>query len=63
MVRTSHRTINWFKVGKIVRHGTMDCSKLVKEYIKAELQNGIKVSGRNINNLRYADDTEGVFWT
>ena len=35
MVRTSHRTINWFKVGKIVRHGTMDCSKLVKEYIKA----------------------------
>ena len=59
-VRTGHGTINWFQIGKEV------CSpclfNLHAEYIMwntrlDEAQTGIKIVGRNINNLIYADDT------
>ena len=64
-VRTGHGTTDWFQIGKGVRRG---CKLLLclfnfyAEYImrKAgleEAQAGIKIAGRNINNLRYADDT------
>ena len=64
-VRTRHGTIDWFQIGKGVWQGCMlsPCLfNLYAEYImrKAELgeaQAGIKTAGRNINNLRYADDT------
>ena len=64
-VRTGHGTIDWFQIGKGVRK---DCIlspclfNLYAEYIMRnagleEAQAGIKIAGRNINNLRYADDT------
>ena len=64
-VRTEHETTDWFKIGKAVCQGCMlsPCSfNLHTEYIIEnagldELQAGIKISERNINNLRYADDT------
>ena len=64
-VRTGHGTTNWFKIGKGVRHGCIlsPCLfNLYAEYIMQnvgldEAQAGIKIAGRNINNLRYADDT------
>ena len=64
-VRTGHGTTDWFQIGKGVRQGYIlsPCSfNLYAEYImrNAELeeaQAGIKIAGRNINNLRYADDT------
>ena len=64
-VRTGHGTMDWFQTGKGVRQGCIlsPCLfNLYTEYImqNAELdeaQAGIKVAGRNINNLRYADDT------
>ena len=64
-VRTGHRTINWFKFRKEVCQGCILSPHLLKffaEYIirNARLnvsQAGIKIAGRNINNLRYADDT------
>uniref|UniRef100_A0A8B9Y7R4 RNA-directed DNA polymerase n=1 Tax=Bos mutus grunniens TaxID=30521 RepID=A0A8B9Y7R4_BOSMU len=64
-VRTGHGTIDWFKTGKGVCQGCIlpPCLfNLYEEYImrNAELeeaQAGIKISGRIINNLRYADDT------
>ena len=64
-VRTRHGTTDWFQIGKGVRQGCiLSCClfKLYAEYImrNAELeetQAGIKIAGRNINNLRYADDT------
>ena len=64
-VRTRHGTMNWFQIGKGVRQGCilLPCLfNLYAEYImrNAELdeaQAGIKIAGRNINNLRYADDT------
>ena len=63
-VRTGHRT-DWFQIGKGVRQGCIlsPCLfNLYTEYImrKAgleEAQAGIKIAGRNINNLKYADDT------
>ena len=63
--RTIHGTTNWFQIGKGVRQGCIfsPCSfNFYAEYImrKAGLektQAGIKIAGRNINNLRYADDT------
>ena len=65
MVRTGHGTTLWFQMGKGVCQGCIlsPCSfNLYAEYImrNAELdeaQAGIKIPGRNINNLRYADDT------
>ena len=64
-VRTGHGTIDWFQIGKGVRQGCIlaPCLfNLYAEYIMRnagleEAQAGIKIAGRNINNLRYADDT------
>ena len=64
-VRTGHGTTHWFQIGKRVRQGCIlsPCLfNLYAEYIKRnvgweEAQAGIKIAGRNINNLRYADDT------
>ena len=64
-VRTGHGTTDWFQVGKGVHQGCTlsPCLfNLYAEYIMRnteldEAQAGIKVDGRNINNLRYADDT------
>ena len=64
-VRTGHGTIDWFPIGKGVCQGYIlsPCLfNLYAEYImqNAELEEaqvGIKIAGRNINNLRYADDT------
>jgi len=64
-VRTGHGTTNWFQVGKGLCQGCIlsPClSNLYAEYILRnagldEAQAGIKIAGRNINNLRYADDT------
>ena len=63
-VRTGHGTTDWFQIGKGVSQGCIlsPCLfKLYAEYIMRnsgleEAQAGIKISGRNINNLRYADD-------
>ena len=64
-VRTGHGTTDWFQIGKGVHQGCIlsPCLfNLYAEYIMRnagleEAQAGIKISGRNINNLRYADDT------
>ena len=64
-VRTGHGTTDWFQIGKGVRQGcilTPCLFNLYAEYITRnagleEVQAGIKIAGRNINNLRYADDT------
>src|SRR5574341_186526 len=64
-VRTGHGTTDWFQIGKGVRQGCILSPCLFNfyaEYImkNAELeetQTGIKIAGRNINNLRCADDT------
>ena len=64
-VRTGHEITEWFQIGKGVRQGCIlsPCLfNLYAEYIirKARLEEaegGIKIAGRNINNLRYADDT------
>ena len=64
-VRTGHGTTDWFQIGKGVRQGCIlsPCLfNLHAEYIMrnaglGEAQAGIKITGRNINNLRYADDT------
>ena len=64
-VRTGHATTDWFQIGKGVCQGCILSPCLFNfyaEYIMRnagleEAQNGIKIAGRNINNLRYADDT------
>ena len=64
-VRTGHVTTDWFQIGKGVRQGCIlsPCFfNLYAEYIMRnarldEAQAGIKIARRNINNLRYADDT------
>ena len=63
--RTGHGTTDWFKIGKVVYQGyilSLCLFNLYAEYIMrntwlGEAQAGIKIAGRNINNLRYADDT------
>ena len=63
--RTGHGTTDWFQIGKGVRQGCIlsPCLfNLYAEYIMRnagleETQAGIKIAGRNLNNLRYADDT------
>ena len=63
-VRTGHGTTDWFQIGKGVQQGCilLPCLfNLYAEYIMRnaglkEAQAGIKIAGRNINNLRYADD-------
>ena len=64
-VRTGHGTTDWFKIGKGVPQGCIlsPCLfNLYAEYIMRnagleEAQAGIKIAGRNINNLRYTDET------
>ena len=64
-VRTEHGTIDWFQIGKGVRQGCILSACLFNfyaEYIMRnagleETQAGNKIAGRNINKLRYADDT------
>ena len=64
-VRIGHGTTDWFQIGKAVRQGCIlsPCLfNLYAEYIMRnaglkEAQAGIKIAGRNITNLRYADDT------
>ena len=63
-VTTGHGLIDWFQIGKRVRQGCIlsPCLfNLYAEYIMRktgldEAQAGIKIAGRNINNLRHADD-------
>ena len=65
IVTTGHGTTDWFQIGKGVRQGcilTTCLFNLYAEYIMRnagleEAQGGIKIAGRNIDNLRYADDT------
>ena len=63
-VRTGHGTTDWFQIGKGVHQGCLlfCLFNLYEEYIMRnaewdEAQAGIKIAQRNINNLRYADDT------
>ena len=64
-VRTGHGTTDWFQIGKGVRQGYMLSPCLFNFYAEfiirnaglEEAQAGIKIAGRNINNMRYADDT------
>ena len=63
--RTGHGTTDWFQIGKGVRQGCILSPCLFNfyaEYIMRnagleEAQAGIKIAGRNINNLRHANDT------
>ena len=64
-VRTRHGTTDWFQIGKGVRQGCILSPCLFNSYAEYIMQNarldeaqaGIKIAGRNINNLRYVDDT------
>ena len=64
-VRTGHETMDWFQIGKGVHQGCIlspSLFNLYAEYIMRnagldEVQAGIRIAGRNINNLRYIDDT------
>src|SRR5574337_856545 len=64
-VRTGQETTDWFQSGKGVRQGCILSPRLFNLYAEYILRNagleeaqaGIKIAGRNINNLRYADDT------
>ena len=64
-VRTGHGTTDWFQIGKGIRQGCLLSPCLFNfyaEYIMRnagleETQAGVKIAGRNINNLIYADDT------
>ena len=64
-VRTLHGTMDWFKIGKGVQQGCILAHCLFNFYAEYIMQNaeldesqaGIKITGRNINNLRYADET------
>ena len=64
-VRTGDGTIDWFQIGKGVRQGCILSPCLYNLYAEYIMRNtgldkaeaGIKIAGRNINNLKYADDT------
>ena len=64
-VRTGHRTTDWFKIRKGVCQGcilSLCLFNLYAEYIMLNTRlddspAGIKIAGKNMNNLRYADDT------
>ena len=64
-VRTGHGTTDWFQIGKGVRQGCILSPCLFNLYAEDvmknagldEAQTGIKISQRNMNNLRYADDS------
>ena len=65
MVRTEHGTTDWFQIGKGVHQGcilSLCLFNLYAEYIMRNIgleepKAGIKIARRNINNLKYADDT------
>ena len=64
-VRTRHGTTDWFQTGKGVYQGCILSPSIFNFYAELIMQNprleksqaGIKIAGRNINNLRYVDDT------
>ena len=64
-VRTGHRKTDWFQIGKGVRQGCILSPCLFNLYAKHIMRNAgldeaqarIKIAGRNVSNLRYADDT------
>ena len=64
-VRAGHGTTNWFQIGKGVHQAYILSPCLFNFYAEYIMRNGgldeeqvgIKIAGRNINNLRYADDT------
>ena len=64
-VRTGHGTMDWFQIRKVVRQGCTLSPCLFNFYAEYIMQNarldeaqaGIKIARRNINNLRYVDDT------
>ena len=64
-VRSGHGTTDWFQIGTGVRQGcilspclfTFYAEDIMRNAGLEEAQAGIKIAGRNINNLRYADDT------
>ena len=64
-VRNGHGTMDWFQIGKGVHQGCILSPCLFNLYAEYIMQNarlyeveaGIKIAQRNINNLRYADDT------
>ena len=64
-VRTGHGTTDWFQIGKGVRQGcilspclfSLCAESIMRNAGLEEAQAGIKIAGRNINNLRYADNT------
>ena len=65
IIRTGHGTTDWFQIGKGVRQGcrlspcffNLDAEYIMRNTGLEEAQAGIKIAGKNINNLRYADDT------
>ena len=65
IVRTGHGTTDWFQIGTGVGQGCILSSCLFNVYAEYIMRNagleeaeaGINIAGRNINNLRYADDT------
>ena len=64
IVRAGHGTTDWYQIGKGVRQGCILSPCLINLYERYILRNdgleealGVKTAGRNINNLRYADDT------
>ena len=65
IVRTGHGTTDWFQIGKGVRQGcilspclfNLHAEYIIRNARLDDAQAGIKIAGRNINNLRYADDT------
>ena len=65
IVRTRHGTMDWFQIGKGVHQGCILSPCLINFYAEYIIQNagldesqaGIKISRRNVSNLRYADDT------
>ena len=65
MVRAGHGTTNWFQIGKGVRQGcvlspcllNLNAENIMQNAGLDEAQTGIKIARRNINNLRYVDDT------
>ena len=64
-VRTGHGISDWFQIGKGVRQGcilspclfNLHAEYIMRNTVLEEAQAGIKITGRNINHLRYADDT------
>ena len=65
VVKTGHGTTDWFQIGKGVHQGSILSPCLFNLYAGYIIRNtrldkaqaGIKIAGRNINNLKYADDT------